>query len=93
MKKILFLNEAHPILPNQLEAAGLECHFDYTSTATDLMEKIASYQGLVLRSRITVDSTLIDAAPQLEFIAREGVGVEHIDVEYAKQKGIRVLTS
>ena len=46
-----------------------------------------------MRSRISIDRSLIDASPALEFVARLGVGTEHIDLAYCKEKGITVFTS
>lgn len=93
MPKILFLNASHPILRQQLEEAGFVCEEDLESSEAALAEKIASYDGIVLRSRVSVGPGLIDRAVNLRCIAREGVGLEHIAVEYAESKGIAVLTS
>lgn len=93
MQNILFINEAHPILVERLRQAGLNCHFDFISPRESLQQNLSKFDGVVLRSRINVDKAFIDAASNLKFIAREGVGVEHIDVSYAETKGITVLTS
>ena len=47
----------------------------------------------MVRSRLQVDQELLDAGGRLQFVARYGVGVEHIDLEYAAQRGIPVFTS
>lgn len=93
MNNILFLNEAHAILPDHLEQLGYTCHFDYQSSKTEIEGILPKFIGLVLRSRMSIDKQFIDAATNLKFIAREGVGVEHIDVAYAESKGIKVLNS
>ena len=49
--------------------------------------------GIVLRSRLTLDSSLLDAMPQLKWIARSGAGLENIDTESAEARGIRVINS
>lgn len=92
-KKILFINEAHPILAQRLTELGFECDFHYQTPKVALEEILPNYFGVVLRSRINIDRTFIDAGTNLRFIAREGVGIEHIEVDYAKQKGIKVITS
>lgn len=46
--------------------------------------------GLLVRSATTVRKDLIDACPGLKFIGRGGVGMDNIDVEYARSKGIHV---
>lgn len=90
---VLFLNNAHPILRAELELAGLECFEDLESTVEELKNKLGTTFGLVLRSRVSLRRELLDAAPNLRFIAREGIGLEHIDTEYAAAKGIQVFNS
>jgi D-3-phosphoglycerate dehydrogenase len=51
------------------------------------------YHALVVRSRTKVRRPVIDAATNLQVIVRGGVGVDNIDVEYAEQKGVRVLNT
>lgn len=46
--------------------------------------------GLLVRSATTVRKDLIDACPSLKFIGRGGVGMDNIDVEYAREKGLTV---
>lgn len=92
-KKILFLDKAHPILEEHLTKIGFQCELDTTSDKATIEAKLPNYQGIVMRSRLTLDQKFIDKATNLRFIAREGVGIEHIPVEYAESKGIRVLTS
>jgi D-3-phosphoglycerate dehydrogenase len=91
--KVLFLNRAHPVLSELLTQEGFQCEEDLDSTADQLKARIPHYTGVVMRSRIDFRSDLIDAASKLKFIAREGVGTEHIDVEYAASQGIQVITS
>jgi D-3-phosphoglycerate dehydrogenase len=61
---------------------------DYTSPREEILNKIGAYQGLILRSRLPVDRAMLDRATSLEFIGRLGAGLENIDVEYARSKGI-----
>ncbi|MCB0640086.1 MAG: hydroxyacid dehydrogenase [Phaeodactylibacter sp.] len=91
--KVLFANRAHPALKERLEALGFQCEEDLQSPMELIAAKIHGYTGLVLRSRISVPAALIERAEQLRFIAREGIGLEHIDVEFAEEKGIIVFNS
>lgn len=58
-----------------------------------LTDKIEAATGLVVSTQINVDQTLIDMAQKLQWIGRLGSGMEHIDVTYAQQKGIRCISS
>jgi D-3-phosphoglycerate dehydrogenase len=92
-RKILFLDKPHPFLPSRLSELGFEVEEDLVSPKSDILQRIGEYEGLVLRSRFSVDQAFIAAANRLRFIAREGVGLEHIDVEFAENQGISVLYS
>ncbi len=92
-RKILFLDKAHPVLENHLTKIGFHCETDTTSDKAAIEARLSAYHGIVMRSRLTLDEQFIDRATRLRFIAREGVGVEHLPVAYAESKGIRVLTS
>lgn len=61
----------------------------------DLISTINSenYEVLLVRSATTARKDLIDACPNLRIIGRGGVGMDNIDVEYAKEKGIEVYNT
>lgn len=73
---------------NRLESEGITVHTDHIEQS-DLIDAInrEGYEGLLVRSATTVREDLIDACPGLRFIGRGGVGVDNIDVEYARSKG------
>ena len=50
-------------------------------------------RGLIVRSETRVDRDLLAFAPQLEVVARAGVGVDAIDVDAATQAGIVVVNT
>jgi len=86
--KILHLDQNHPLLIEQLTTAGFENVEDYTSPKTDIEQVIEHYEGIVIRSRFKIDRIFLDAAKNLKFIARVGAGLESIDLDYAKKKGV-----
>lgn len=51
------------------------------------------YEGLTVRSATKVRKDVIDACPNLKLIGRGGVGMDNIDVEYARSKGITVVNT
>lgn len=51
------------------------------------------YVAITVRSASKVRKDIIDACPNLKVIARGGVGMDNIDVEYAKSKGINVINT
>ncbi|MFM7587780.1 MAG: D-2-hydroxyacid dehydrogenase [Bacteroidota bacterium] len=58
-----------------------------------LHHELPGFDGIVVRSATKVRSDLIDACPNLRFIARAGVGMDNIDVDYARSKGIPVINT
>lgn len=75
----------------KLQAAGFEVKTDKVAQE-DLASFINSEDVAVLlvRSATKVRQDLIDSCPGLKFIGRGGVGMDNIDVEYARSKGITV---
>jgi len=92
-KKILFIDPIEPELWTKLQALNYHCIDLKMADKTTVFEALPQAFGVVVRSRLQLDKSFIDQAKQLVFIARSGVGVEHIDLKYAAQKGIKVITS
>ncbi|MFN0031780.1 MAG: NAD(P)-dependent oxidoreductase [Flavobacteriales bacterium] len=92
-KKILFIDCVHAVLQQRMETLGFACELRYNATQEELMNDGAEYCGIVIRSRITLDKTFIDAFPNLKFIARSGSGLENMDVPYIESKGIAIFNS
>lgn len=92
-QKILLIDQPHPFLEEKLTAADFECLPMYQASLEEIYDILPECFGVVMRSRFKVDKTFIDRGANLKFIAREGVGLDHIDVEYAELKGIHVLYS
>ena len=61
----------------------------------ELISEINSknYEVLLVRSATTIRKDLIDACPDLKIIGRGGVGMDNIDVDYAREKGINVINT
>lgn len=91
--KILHLDSNHPLLLKQLEDAGFANYEDYSSSKEAIVRIVGGYEGIVIRSRFKIDAAFLDAATQLQFIARVGAGLESIDVEYAESRGIELLSA
>ncbi|MEM6772298.1 MAG: NAD(P)-dependent oxidoreductase [Bacteroidota bacterium] len=93
--KIAFLDKAaHPFLQQALEAEGHTVTDLCTCDRAQILSQLHHYDGLMIRSRLNIDRELLDATgPNFSFVARWGVGTDHIDLDYAKAKGITVLNS
>lgn len=91
--KVLHLDTNHPLLIQQLSAAGFQNHEDYTSSKSEIEKKINLYDGLIIRSRFSIDASFLDKATNLKFIGRVGAGLENIDCDYALSKGIELIAA
>jgi len=93
MRRVLFIDEIHPCLQEQLEEMGWTCESGIDKSQEEILQILDQYQGLVIRSRFKLTSEIISKATQLQFIARPGAGLENIDTEFAQQQGIHVFNS
>jgi len=91
--KILHLDSNHPLLLNQLNELGFTNDKDYTSSKDEIESKIDPYDGIVIRSRFTIDKQFLDKATSLKFIGRVGAGMENIDCDYATEKRVHLISA
>jgi D-3-phosphoglycerate dehydrogenase len=62
-------------------------------SADDLLKVIGAYDALIVRGRTKVTAALLAAAPRLKVVGRAGVGVDNIDLEAARQRGVTVVNA
>lgn len=72
---------------------GMAVDYRPTITKEELLSAVGDYDALIIRSRTKVDRAVIDSGKKLKLIARPGTGLDNVDVEYAKSKGITVVNS
>ena len=89
----MIADATHPVLAERLVQAGLDVSVEPDHDYQSLLQAVQGCQGLVVRSKVVIDSAFIDRAPSLRCIGRVGAGMETIDVAYAEQHGIRCLNS
>jgi D-3-phosphoglycerate dehydrogenase len=93
-KRIVFLDTVHPILFNRLKDAGMLCEWQTDMDRSSILNgRLADAHGLILRSRLTLDTPMLQAMPQLKWIARSGAGLENIDINAANDLQIDVINS
>ncbi|HRK87904.1 MAG TPA: hydroxyacid dehydrogenase [Anaerolineales bacterium] len=91
--KIIICDKTEKEYIEQMRAAGLTVDVRDDITPEDLMKELPNYDGMVVRSRTKVRKDLIDVCPNLKVIVRGGAGLDTIDHEYAKSKGIAVMNT
>lgn len=90
---MLFIDTTHPILKEELNRLGFQCDFFPDYKREDFERIISEYSGIIIRSKIILDSKILEKAKNLKFIGRVGAGMENIDVEFAEKKRIFCLNS
>ena len=88
--KLLVCDPTDPKAIAAMRDGGIEVDVRDDITPEELETVIADYDAMVVRSRTKVREPLIDKAANLKLIVRGGVGLDNIDVAYARSKGIEV---
>ena len=90
---VLICDEVDPILNKILIDNGLKVSYEPEISPEQILEKISSFNIVIIRSRTTITKEMIDKADNCKIIARVGVGLDNVDQEAAKVKGIRVINA
>jgi len=91
--KILICDKTESEAIERMRAAGLTVDTNFEITAEELPNILPAYDGCVVRGRTKVRQPLIDLYPGLKVIVRGGVGLDNIDADYARSKGITVMNT
>lgn len=90
--KVLVSDGIEKIGADMMKEAGLEV-VEQKMSPEELLEKIGEFDAIIVRSATKVTKEVIDKGTKLKAIGRGGVGLDNIDVAYAKSKNIPVLNT
>lgn len=91
--KILIVDDLHPAFKDRAVQLGYEVDDLPKITRAETLAAIAGYDGIAVRTKFRIDKELMDAAPNLKFVARAGAGLDNIDEAYANEKGILLINA
>lgn len=91
--KILIVDDLHPAFKEAATKLGYHCDDKPELTREQSLAILGDYEGLVIRTKFQVDREIMDAAPKLKFIGRAGAGMDNVDEEYARSKGIACINA
>lgn len=92
-QSVLICDQVAPILNDILQKNGLKISYEPEITPAQIKEKIGNFDIVIVRSRTKLTAEMIEKANKCKIIARVGVGLDNIDVDAAKTKGIRVINA
>jgi D-3-phosphoglycerate dehydrogenase len=90
---VLICDEVDPILNKILIDNGLKVSYEPEITPEQILEKISTFNIVIVRSRTTITKEMIEKADNCKIIARVGVGLDNVDQDAAKTKDIRVINA
>lgn len=91
--KVLIACKVDNILIESFKANGYICIVNETLLGSEAINIVTDCIGIITSNKLVISKELIDAAPALKWVGRMGSGMEIIDVEYAKTKGIYCCNS
>lgn len=91
--KILVCDPIEPDGIKMLRDAGYQVDEQPKITPIELNAKISEYEGVVVRGRTKITREVVQGGRKLKVIARSGVGLDNIDIQAAKDKGIQIVST
>jgi len=92
-KLVLICDVVEPLLISGLEEMGYEVKYHPKISNEEVFENASRLTGIVINTRTPVRATLMEKSTQLEWVARLGSGLDIIDLDVAKKRGIEVINS
>ncbi|WP_456366638.1 hydroxyacid dehydrogenase [Thermococcus sp.] len=91
--KVLVAAPLHERAISVLREAGFDVVYEEYPDEKKLVELVKDVDAIIVRSKPKVTKRVIESAPKLKVIARAGVGLDNIDLDAAKERGIKVVNS
>lgn len=89
--RCLIVDSMHESLFAMLRDIGWVYDYEPAITRDEIRKKIAGYDGLVVRSKTSIDRDLLGEHPTVKIIARAGAGIDNLDEAYLAEKHIHIV--
>jgi len=93
MKKILIVDDLHPIFKQRATEMGYLVDDEPQITRQQTLERIKDYVGIAVRTKFRIDAEIFAAAPNLKFVARAGAGLDNIDDKIAFERNMALINA
>lgn len=87
----LLVDAMHESILEMLTEIGWEPSYQPDITRDEIKKIHHGYQGIIVRSKTTIDHDLLGNNPTIKFIGRAGAGLDNLDLDYLGQKNIAVV--
>ncbi len=81
----------HPSIIEMLAKLGHEVAYFPKITREEILNAVAEFDGLIIRSKTPMDRELLEKAVNLKFIGRAGAGLDQIDLDYMVERGVKLF--
>src|SRR5690554_6246984 len=93
MMRILIIDEMHLSIIPLLEKEGFFADYKPEIKREEIENMINGYEGLIIRSKTSLDRPLLEKASRLRFIGRAGAGLDKIDLGYLEKRSIKLYNA
>jgi D-3-phosphoglycerate dehydrogenase / 2-oxoglutarate reductase len=89
--KCLVADAMHESLFPMLRKIGWHVDYEPSLNRGELKKRLPGYDGLIIRSKTIVDADLLGENPTIRFVGRAGAGIDNLDTNYLRSKGVEIL--
>ncbi|MCY0860326.1 MAG: D-2-hydroxyacid dehydrogenase [Sulfolobaceae archaeon] len=91
--RALIIDQVSEKLINSLKSGGIQVSYSPGLPREEVKKSLKDYEILVFRSRLKISKEIIDSGENLRILARYGVGLDNVDIDYAIKKGIAIINA
>ncbi len=91
--RALIIDQVSEKLINSLKSGGIQVSYSPGLPREEVKKSLKDYEILVFRSRLKINKEIIDSGENLRILARYGVGLDNVDIDYAIKKGITIINA
>ena len=92
-KSVLICDHVHDVLLKGLEASSFNVDYKSAIESKEMTQILEKYHGVVINTKTPMFARQLMKATNLEFIARLGSGLDIIDLDIAKEQGVKVISA
>lgn len=91
--RFLVVDKMHDSLLPLLAEIGIDADYCPNISKSEIAIELPNYHGLIVRSKVFVDEQLLEKCYELKYICRAGAGIDNLDVDYIKSRGIEIINA